>query len=151
MSVRRSTPKLDQLTRMVEELARGAYEVRVEGLTGISERKLVWLALTGRPALAPSRALVQAAARYGRDAIGVAMARGQLRTLSLLEAMARGIRGQVLLRFTSGTGNDTAWRPLRPDYRASKAARRLDTRIGIATGALLRNLQRARWSIRRVR
>jgi hypothetical protein len=151
VSVTRRTPKFEQLERMVSEFARGAYELRVEGLTGINETKLFNLALTGRPALVPTRALAQAAARYGRDALAVAIQRGTLRSVSLLEAMARGIRGQVLLRFTSGTGNDLPWRPLSPNYLADKARKGLDRRIGIATGVLLRNLQRARWSIRRVR
>lgn len=151
MSVKRSTPRLDQLERMLGDLARGRYELRVEGLTGVNERKLVYLALTGRPALAPSRALTQAAARYGQQALSDAVSRGSVRTVSLLEAMARGVRNQVLLRFSTGTGNDLSWRPLSVSWRTYKARKGLDPRIGTATGVLVRNLQRARWALRRVR
>lgn len=151
MSVKRNTPRLAQLERMLSDLSRGLYELRVDGLTGPSERKLVYLALSGRSALAPSRALVQAAARYGQQALSDAVAKGTVRTTSLLEAMSRGVRNQVLLRFSTGTGNDIAWRPLSVSWRTYKARKGLDPRIGTATGVLVRNLQRARWALRRVR
>jgi hypothetical protein len=151
MSVRVKLPRMQQLERMVRDFAGGRYNLRVEGLTTPSANKVRWLRETGRWILEPADALSKAAARFGQQAIKTGIVRGNLNSVSLLEAMARGIRGQVLLRMTSGTGNDVRFAPLSASWAQRKRRLGLDPRITIATSALLNNLRRARWSLRRVR
>ena len=148
MSVQRTTPKLDQLARMVSDLSSGRTVIEVRRLTEPSGIKLANLTETGRPVFAVTPQLASAAARYGRAEIARALTAGDLRTAKLRDALARGVRNHILLRLTSGTGNDVPFRSLGPSCRLWKARKGLDPRIGIARGVLLRNLLRAAWTVR---
>lgn len=148
MSVKRATPAFDRLTLMTQELAKGRSVIEVKGLTGPSATKLAVLDATGRPVFEVTPQLVAAALRYGKAEIHRALSSGDLRTAKLRDALARGVRNHILLRITSGTGNDVPFKRLSRAYVAWKAQRGLDPRIGIARGVLLRNLLRATWAVR---
>lgn len=150
MAVRVNLEPMRRLQEFLRFLG-GRYYVAAEGLTGPSTTKLDALTSTGRPFFAVTQAMRQAVLQEwhrNKDAL-LSKSMTALNTEPALALMASTCKSVILRRFEE-QGFDVRLRPLSVTWRETKARRRLDPRIGIATGVLYRNLQRARFVMRRV-
>lgn len=148
-TVKRSTPKLDALTRMLAEFEQGGTRIVVE-MPAHEQDKARWLAEGGRPLLKANRDMGLAFVRYAKAGLSTVLAgNGVLTAQKILEAGVAGVKSHVLLRLRVGTGNDVAFRPLTPRYLARKVAQGFPRNIGIRSGDLYAALDRARWFVRR--
>lgn len=140
--VTKTTKNLDRLKAALAGLG-GTWAVVVDGLSDRSAVKLANLAKTGRPVLAVTDSMRQQVGRF----VKAEFERGKDFSAAVFtKAAGLAIKKFVLLRFKQ-QGNDVSWRPLSPEYRAWKRAKGLDPRIGVATGALLRALERATFTL----
>lgn len=145
MSVERRTPQLDALARWAKDLG-ARYVVQIEVPDG-EQSKLAYLAASGRDLLAITPALERAiASAIQADVRQTLTQAGNLRTENTLRAIEGTIKAAVLGRITAG-GVDVRLAPLSGAYRVFKAVHRLDPRIAVATGKLLRALRAARFRL----
>lgn len=150
MAVRTNFAPLERLSQFLREVS-GRYSVQVDGLTQPSQFKAVMLTATGRPFMAVTDALRSAVLQeWNRNASRLLSKTGNALNLDpALRLMGDAIKRVVLRRFTE-QGFDVSLKPLSPRWLRYKRAHGLDPRIGIATGVLFRNLQRARFVLRKV-
>lgn len=148
MTVARHTPQLDGLRAWAAGIG-GRWRV-VADAPPAEQDKLAWLAAGGRDLLAATpdlrRAITNAIAA---DAKRVLTAAGNLRTEATLRVAGEVIKAAVVARVVR-QGGDVRLAPLSPAYAAWKRRARLDPRIAVATGALLRALRAATFTLRRV-
>lgn len=148
-TVKRSTPKLDALAKMLEEFSRSNVAVTVE-LPANEQAKVGWLKDRARDLLLPNRDMGLAFVRFAKAGLATVLAsNGVLTAEKILEAGVGGLKSHVLLRLRQGKGNDAHFRPLTPRYLAAKLRAGFPANIGIRTGDLYAALDRARWSVRR--
>ena len=148
-SVKRSTPKLDALAKMLDEFSRGGIAVEVE-LPAAEAAKVGYLTAAKRALLLPNRDMGLAFVRFAKAGLATVLAsNGVLTAEKLLEAGVGGLKSHVLLRLRVGTGNDVPFRRLTPRYLAAKLRAGFPANIGIRTGDLYAALDRARWSVRK--
>lgn len=149
-SVKRTTPKLDALERMLKDFEKGSVSIVAEVPAAEALKVKHGLEERGRPLMQPNRAMGLAFARYAKAAVSTVLAsNGVLTAQKILDAGTQGVRAHVLLRLRQGSGNDVAFRPLSPAYLAAKLRARFPRNIGIRTGDLYAALDRARWFVRR--
>lgn len=140
--VRRNTPGLDHLTKLLSEI-NGRW-VAEPPVSEDSIQKLSALKKTGRDFLKATPALRQSMVRF---AVAKLKRSGNVSSRELLDAAADGARAQVLLRFKY-SGNDVSLKPLTAKYIAMKIAKGLDRRVGTATHKLLNELS-GKWTVRK--
>jgi hypothetical protein len=140
--VTRRTPQLDKAAELMKRLE-GRWNISVE-CSEDSRRKLGWLAKRGRDFMQPSAEMTRTVVRFMRAAL---MFEPSMNERKLLAEGAQGARAEVLLRFTAQRG--IPLRPLTAQYLASKIARGLDRRVGIAYRDLVTDLGACRWGIER--
>jgi hypothetical protein len=139
--------KLEQFLRYIG----GRYVVFVEGITEPSRMKLDLLTATGRPFFEVTPAMRTAIlAEWKRNLGTVLSKRGNaLNFDAASRVLGATVKGVIMRRFDT-QGGDVTLRPLSPRYVDHKRRAGLDPRIGIARGVLYRNLQRARFVLRKV-
>lgn len=148
-TVKRSTPKLDALAKMLDEFSRGNMAVEVE-LPAAEAAKVGYLTAAKREVLLVNRDMGLAFTRFAKAGLATVLASGGVLTAQkILEAGVGGLKSHVLLRLREGRGNDAHFRRLTPRYLASKLRAGFPANIGIRTGDLYAALDRARWSVRR--
>lgn len=143
MTMTKNTPGLDRMRKIVSGLG-GTYRADPM-LTSKNADKIEFLRATGRDFLRGNPAMTKAAVRYMQQELAT---NPNATTPSLLKAAVEGMQAHVLLRFKY-SGNDVELKPLTAKYLARKIARGLDRRIGIATGALVKDLSKSTWRIAR--
>lgn len=149
-TVKRSTPKLDALTKMLQEFDRGVPQIVVDLPESEAVKLTHGLIERGRPMLKPNREMGLAFVRYAKAGLATVLASGGLLTAQkILEAGMDGVKAHVLLRFRAGNGNDIPVRALTPQWVRRKAALGKPIGVGIFSKDLYKALDRARWSVRR--
>lgn len=150
MPIRVNYQPLERLSEFLREVS-GRYSVQVEGLTQPSQFKATMLTATGRPFFAVTPALRNAVLQeWKRNASKLLSKSGNALNLDpALRIMGDAIKRAVIRRFDD-QGGDVHLRPLSAGYLRWKLQHGLDRRIGIATGVLYRNIQRARFTLRKV-
>lgn len=154
MRVERRTPVLDAVRGVLAQL-NGHYEFTLaaldRGLSTGNAVKLESLVTHGREFMNVTPELVAVA----RTAFGAAFAEvmrkgGAVRVEYLLNQIGLALRDHIAaVRFEGQS--EVPLRPLSPAWKATKSRRRLDPRIGIASGALLKSLKRSPFRLRKVR
>lgn len=142
--------KLSRLRGFLDYVG-GHYQMRVDGLSGPSITKLESLTDTGRPFMSVTARMNRAILDEWKRQAGKLLSKN-MHALNLepaLDAMSRAAKAVVVQRFEDG-GFDIRLQALSDPYARFKARMGWDPRIGIATGVLLRNLQRARWYMEKV-
>lgn len=109
-----------------------------------SKDKIAGLARTGRNFFQPTKGVQQSCVRF----LKAEMMKKNATVQSMRQAIADGAKAHIMLRFAYG-GNDIVLKPLTAKYLAHKAAKGLDSRIGVATKTLLNELNQTKWSIKR--
>lgn len=138
---------LDRLQQLVTALD-GRYELEIEGLSQPNAIKLAVLGDTGRPFLEVTPRMKSMILRTLKQSLSAVLQGGRFDTESALDIAGAEAKEIVIKRFEE-QGFDVHLDPLDPEYLEHKRRKRLDSRIGIATGTLLRNLKRARFVWRR--
>lgn len=139
MTVERRTPALDRMLAFVRGLG-SEYELRITNLGDLNALKLAMLTETGRPFTKVNQAARAAVTAALRTAIAAGK---QMSETGIGNAAGEAFRAVVVERFETQSGVELD--ALNSDYKRWKARAGLDTRIGIATGNLLRALKRARF------
>jgi hypothetical protein len=149
MPIRTNLESLRRLDEFLRFLG-GRYTVVAE-VTEPSRMKLDLLEATGRPFFKVTAAMRQAVLQEWKRNVGSLLSKNgrALNTDPALALMASSVKSVILRRFTE-QGFDISLRHLSPHWSQAKRRRGLDPRIGIATGVLYRNLQRARFVMRKV-
>ena len=147
MTVARKTPSLDALARWVKDLG-GRYAVEV-AIPDAEQAKLAYLAASGRDLTQITPALERAiASAVQADARRTLTQAGNLRTEATLRVIGDVVKAAVLGRVRA-QGGDVDLAQLSASWRLWKLRHRLDPRITVATGALLRALRGAAFTLRR--
>jgi hypothetical protein len=152
--IERHTPVIDAVRSVIAQL-NGHYEFTLaaldRGLSSGNAVKLEALVTHGREFMNVTPQLIAVA----REAFGAAFAEvvrrgGAVRVEYLLNQIGLALRDHIAsVRFEGQS--EVPLRPLSVAWKAQKARRRLDPRIGIASGALLKSLKRSPFRLRKVR
>lgn len=139
-----------KIRKFADRFAAGGYDIRARYRSQISLAKLATLDRTGRPVFAASPEMRRALVRFMKAEIEKAL-KSRLEYMPDFEtALAAAAKGVVKLRL-SHSGNDVHFKALSPEYAQWKALEGLDPRIGVARGVLLRETDRAVFTVYRKR
>jgi len=149
VTTNRHTPSLDALRATMARL-HGRWTINLIPAETDSVLKLAYLKETGRDFAKVTPELIAAVTDHVATKVHAQLANPDaIDPLALLRSAGEVVRAHIVNRFVL-QGVDVALRPLSDPYKLFKRRHRLDPRIGVAWGTLLRDIKlRARVLVRR--